>query len=253
VQVRKLARRSIARTLRQPVLFVPGLVFPLFMLWVISGVGDQVTEIKGFPTDSYVSFVLGAMMVQAAAGATTGAGSALGTDLETGFFSRLVLTPMRGSAVIAAQLAGVVLTGTLQATLLLLAGLAIGASVETGVVGALVILAFVLVMLLAFGSIGLLIAVKTGSAEQVHGLFSISLALIFMSSMSMPRDLMKEEWFETIATYNPMSYLIEAPRSLFISGWDSEALALGGGIAAVVLIVSLTASATALSRKSPAR
>lgn len=253
VQVSKLARRSIAGTLRQPILFVPGLVFPLFMLWVLSGAGDAVTEIPGFPTDSYVAFILGSMMVQVAASATTGAGSALGGDLESGFFSRLVLTPMRGSAVIAAQLAGVALIGTLQAILLLTVGIALGASVETGVAGVAVILLLSLLMIFAFGSIGLMIAVKTGSAEQVHGLFSVNLALIFMSSMTMPRNLMDEEWFKTIATYNPLSYMIEAPRSLLIEGWNAEALAMGGGITAVILIVSLTLASKALAGKSPAR
>ena len=61
------------------------------------------------------------------------------------------------------------------------------------------------------------------------------LGLLFMSSMAMPRDLIQEDWFKTIATYNPISYLIEAARSLFINGWDAEALALGAGIAAVAL------------------
>ena len=75
---------------------------------------------------------------------------------------------------------------------------------------------------------------RTGSAEQVQGLFALALALLFMSSMVMPRNLIEEDWFKTIATYNPMSYLVEAPRSLLIDGWDAEALALGCGIAAVL-------------------
>jgi ABC-2 type transport system permease protein len=132
-------------------------------------------------------------------------------------------------------------------------GIALGASVETGVAGVAVILLLSLLMIFAFGSIGLMIAVKTGSAEQVHGLFSVNLALIFMSSMTMPRNLMDEEWFKTIATYNPLSYMIEAPRSLLIEGWNAEALAMGGGITAVILIVSLTLASKALAGKSPAR
>ena len=62
------------------------------------------------------------------------------------------------------------------------------------------------------------VAVKTGAPERVHPLFSLTLGLLFMSSMAMPRDLIQEDWFKTIATYNPMSYPIEAARSLFISG-----------------------------------
>src|SRR3712207_3921836 len=100
VQVGKLARRSIARTLRQPAVIVPSFVFPLFMLAVVSAGGDQVTEVKGFPTDSYVTFLLGAVLVQGASGAATMAGNSLGTDISTGFLSRLALTPMRAGTLI---------------------------------------------------------------------------------------------------------------------------------------------------------
>ncbi len=249
VQVEKLARRSIVRTLRQPIIYVPNLFFGAFMLAILSGAGDQVTATEGFPTDSYTTFILGAILVQGAASASTMAGNALGSDIETGFLSRLALTRVRRSALIAAQLGGVAVLGVIQAVIFLAAGLIAGADVETGVVGALALMAVVLLMILAFGAIGLLVAVQTGSPAKVQTLFALSLALLFLSSMVMPRNLIKQHWFEVIATYNPMSYLVEATRSLLISGWDGEALALGCGIAAAALIGALIAAAAALSRK----
>jgi ABC-2 type transport system permease protein len=92
--------------------------------------------------------------------------------------------------------------------------------------------------------------VRTGSAERVQGLVAVALALLFMSSMVMPRDLISVDWFKTIATYNPMSYLVEAPRSLMISGWDAEVLALGCGIAAVVAVLSLMGATVTLRQKA---
>jgi ABC-2 type transport system permease protein len=249
LQVRKLARRSIARTLRQPILVVPNLVFPLFMLAVLSAGADQVTEIKGFPTDSYITFILGATLIQGAAGATTLAGNALGNDLETGFMNRLVLTPVRGWALVAAQLAGVALIGVGQAVIYLLVGLAAGASIEAGVGGAVALIGVAMLIILAFGSIGLFAAVWTGSAEQVQGLFAVTLGLLFMSSMVMPRNLIEQDWFKTVATYNPISYLVEATRSLFITGWDAEALALGCGFALAGLVLAITATVFTLRRK----
>jgi ABC-2 type transport system permease protein len=249
LEIRKLARRSIARTLRQPVLIVPNLVFPLFMLAVLSANGDQVTEVKGFPTNSYVTFMLGATLVQGAASASTMAGNALGNDIETGFLSRLALTPVRGWALIVAQLAGVAVLGVGQTVLYLVAGLAGGASVKAGVGGALVLFAVVLLMILAFGAIGLFVALRTGSAQQVQSLFAVVLGLLFMSSMVMPRNLIDADWFKTIATYNPMSYLIEAPRSLLVSGWDGQALALGCGFSAAALVVALTVAIATLRRR----
>jgi ABC-2 type transport system permease protein len=67
-----------------------------------------------------------------------------------------------------------------------------------------------------------------------------------MSSMAMPRDLIATDWFRTIATYNPVSYMIEGIRSLLIFGWDGEALALGFGCAAAILVVALTVASRSM-------
>jgi ABC-2 type transport system permease protein len=244
-----LAKRSISRTIRKPVILVPNLIFPLFMLAVLSGAADRVTKVPNFPTDSYVTFVLGAMMIQAAVGANTIAGISLGQDIETGFLNRIALTPINGMAVVAAGLAGVAVLGSMQTGLVLVVGLASGAHVAAGIAGGFAVVGVVMLVILAFGSIGQLIALRSGGEEAVHSLFSFMIGLIFMSSMSMPRDLMKTEWFKTIATINPISYLIEAPRSLFIEGWNAEALALGCGVALVVLIASLAGSVAVLRSK----
>jgi ABC-2 type transport system permease protein len=249
LQIGKLARRSVARTLRQPVIWLPNVFFGLFMMAVISGAGDKVTNVKGFPTKSYLSFVLGAILVQAAATASTMAGNALGSDIESGFINRLALTPTRRGALIVAQLGGVAVLGILQAGLFLGVALAAGASVKTGIGGAVALMAVVLLLILSFGSLGLLVAVWTGSAQKVQTLFALFLGLLFMSSMIMPRNLISEDWFKVVATANPMSYLVEATRSLLISGWDAQALALGCGIAVVGMAVALRASAAMLRRR----
>ena len=253
VQIGRLARRSISRTLRQPIIYVPNLFFGAFMLAILSGAGDQIVATPGFPTDDYVAFILGAILVQSAASASTMAGNALGSDIESGFLNRLALTRARRSALITAQLGGVAVLGVIQAAIFLAVGFAAGARVEAGVGGGLALIAVVLLMILAFGAIGLLVAVQTGSASKVQTLFAVSLALLFLSSMVMPRNLIQEEWFKVIATYNPMSYLVEAPRSLLISGWDREALAIGCGIAFGVLVVTLTAAVAVLGRRIAGR
>ena len=248
LQFRKLAKRSIARTVRQPALVIPNLVFPMFMLAVVSKGGSDVTEIEGFPTDSYITFVIGASLVQAASGAATMAGTALGNDIGTGFLSRIALTPISAPVVILANLAGVALIGIVQTGLYIGVGLAAGVSIEAGAAGAAALMGVCLLTILAFGAIGSLAAVAAGSGEQLQGLVAVVLALLFMSSMLMPRDLIEEKWFETIATYNPLSYLVEANRSLLIDGWDAEALALGCGIAGVLAIVCLALTVTRLKR-----
>jgi ABC-2 type transport system permease protein len=113
----------------------------------------------------------------------------------------------------------------------------------------LVLFALSLCIAAAFGAIGLFAGLRTGSSEAVQGLFPLMFILLVLSSATLPRDLIASDWFRTVATINPVSYLIEGLRSLIITGWDAEALALGFGIAAAIFAVALWASTLALRQR----
>ncbi len=248
-QARYLAWRSVIRTVRQPIVIVPPLVFPLFLLAInASGLGAA-TDVPGFPTSSYLAFALAFPFMQGAIFATNTAGTNVAQDIGSGFFNRLSLTPMRGSSLLAGQLSGVLLIGTLQAVAFLGAGLAAGAHIEAGPLGVPVLFALSLSIAAAFGAIGLLAGLRTGSSEAVQGLFPLMFILLFLSSATLPRDLIAHDWYRTVATINPVSYLIEGLRSLIITGWDAEALALGFGVAIAIFTVALGASTLALRER----
>src|SRR5216684_162111 len=245
-QIGELARRSIARTMRQPAQIVPALVFPLFLLAVNTGGLNNVTKLPGFPTDSYLTFALSITFMQGAMFALMNAGTNLAADVETGFLNRLALTPLRGSALLTGMLAGVLVLGFVQAATFLLVGLTAGAHISAGVGGVLVIFALSFLMTLGFGAIGSAAALRTGSGEAVQGLFPLFFVLLFLSSMSLPRELIQTDWFREIATWNPVSYLIEAVRSLLITGWDGRALALGFAVAVGLVAVGTVLASLAL-------
>jgi ABC-2 type transport system permease protein len=225
---------------------VPALIFPLFLLAVNAGGLQRATRIPGFPTDSYLTFALAIPFMQGALFSVMNAGTDLARDIETGFLNRLALTPLRGAALLGGLLAGAVALGVLQAVTYLLVGLAAGATFAAGVPGVLVIFALSICITVGFGAIGLFAALRTGSGEAIQGLFPVFFVTLFLSSMNLPRNLIQTDWFREIATYNPVSYLIEAVRSLLIKGWDGEALALGFGIAAVIGVVAMAAASAAL-------
>ena len=77
-------------------------------------------------------------------------------------------------------------------------------------------------------------------------MFPLFFVFLFLSSLTMPRPLIEQDWFRTIATYNPVSYLLEAIRSLVITGWDGRALALGFGIAIALVAVSVFGASRAV-------
>ncbi len=246
-QVLLLGRRSVVRTLRQPANVVFPLVFPLLLLAVNSGGLDAATHLPGFPTDSFVAFALAVPFIQGALFATMNAGTDLARDIQTGFLNRLSLTPMRGVAVLAGQLTGVVAMGLVQALVYICVGIAVGVRFESGPLGVVVLLAFALIVSIGFGALGAFAALRTGSGEAVQGLFPVFFVFLFISSMNMPRNLIEIDWFRTAATLNPVSYLIECVRSMIITGWDAQALALGFGTAAAITVAA-TALATASLR-----
>jgi ABC-2 type transport system permease protein len=241
-----LARRSLVKTVRRPAQVIPALIFPLFLLAVnASGLSDA-TNLPGFPTDSYLTFALAVPFMQGALFSVMNAGTDLAGDIETGFFNRLALTPLRGVGLLSGMLAGVIGLGLIQATVYLLVGLIAGADLAAGAGGVVVIYALSVVMAIGFGAIGAFLALRTGTAEAVQGFFPMFFVFLFLSSMSLPRDLIQTDWFRTIATYNPVSYLVEGIRSLLVTGWDLEALALAFGVAGAIVVAGLTAASLAM-------
>jgi ABC-2 type transport system permease protein len=249
IQVGQLARRSVLRTMRQPAQIVPALVFPLFLLAVNSGGLKDATNLPGFPTDSYLTFALAVPFMQGALFSVMNTGTDLARDIETGFLNRLALTPLRGAALLSGLLAGSVVLGLVQAVVYLTVGLTAGAELVTGVTGALVIVALSVSITVAFGSLGLFAALRTGSGEAVQSLFPVFFVFLFLSSMALPLDLLQTDWFHAVASANPVSYLLGAFRSLLIEGWDAGALALGFGIAATILVVGMFAASAALKTR----
>jgi len=245
-QVYQLGRRSVVRTVRQPANVVGPLVFPMLLLAVNSGGLKAETHLPGFPTSSFVAFALAVPFIQGALFATMNTGTDLARDIQTGFLNRLSLTPMRGVALLAGQLGGVVVLTIAQAAVYLGVGYAVGVRLESGLAGLLVIVLFAILVGLGFGSLGAFAALRTGSGEAVQSLFPVFFVFLFISSMNAPRNLIGVEWFRIAATLNPVSYMIECVRSLIITGWDWQALALGFGFVIVLGLVSLWLASGAL-------
>ena len=239
-QIWLIARRSIVRTFRQPGVWIPPLTFPLMLMAVNSNGLRAATHLPGFPTSSFLAFFLPFSFLQGALFASGIAGTDFARDIDTGFLNRLALTPVRGSALLLGQIGGAVGLGALQAALYLTVGLVAGVHIEAGVAGAFLILVLAVLIATGWGTLGLWLALRTGSGEGVQSQFPLLFFATFISSMNLPRNLIEVTWFRDIATINPVSYMIEGLRSLVITGWDAQALLLGFGFSFALIAVSLT-------------
>lgn len=246
LQTAVLARRSIIRTVRQPALVFFPLVFPVILLAVNSGGLRAETHLPGFPTTSFFAFALAVPFVQGALLATVNANVEFARDVQSGFLNRLALTPVRSLVLLVGQLGGLVAIAVVQSVFYLAVGLAFGVRLASGVAGGVLLLVLGAFIALAFASLGSWAALRTGSTEAVQGLFPVFFVFLFISSMNIPRNLIEATWFRWLATVNPVSYLIEAVRSLIITGWDAEALLLGFAVAGGLSILGFVLAARAL-------
>jgi ABC-2 type transport system permease protein len=245
-QVAEIARRSILQALRQPAMVIPPILFPLVLMAINVGGLDAATHLPGFPADSYLDFAIAFPFIQGSLFAAINAGTSLARDVETGFLKRLSLTPMQRAALLGGNLAGVLTVSLIASCIYLIVGFAAGLTFKAGAAGVVVMLVLGLVIVLAFASLGAFIGLRTGSGEAVQGIFPLLFVFVFLSSSSLPRDLIEQDWFRAIATWNPVSYLFEGLRSPVLFGWDAQALALGFGIAVAIAILGILGASAAL-------
>jgi ABC-2 type transport system permease protein len=248
-QTLAVARRAVVRTTRQRALLVFPMIFPLILFAINGSALSAATHIPRFPTRHYRDFLIAMPFIQGAMFVSITAGVDLARDIESGFLNRLALTPLRGEALLVGQLGGALVMGVVQAVVYLLVGIATGVTFASGVGGALVLLALSILIAFAFASLGGLLALRFGTGEAVQGIFPLLFVTLFLSSSSLPRNLIKASWFRDVATYNPVSYLLEALRSLVITGWDGRALALGFGFALALLVVAVALSQQAMKTR----
>ena len=246
LQAATLGRRAVVRTARQPANVVFPLIFPMLLLAVNAGGLQAETQLPGFPTDSFLAFALAVPFVQGALLATVNANVEFARDIQTGFLNRLALTPVRGFVLLVGQLGGLLTIALVQAVFYLVVGVAFGVRLETGLGGAVVLLVLEAAIALAFASFGSWAALRTGSTEAVQGLFPVFFVFLFLSSMNIPRNFIETDWFRWVATINPVSYLIEAVRSLVIEDWNWETIGLGFAVAIGMCVIGFALASHAL-------
>jgi ABC-2 type transport system permease protein len=238
-QTMALAKRSTLELFRQPALVVPSIVFPLFFSFLGNSSFGKTTSLPGFPkVNSYLQFQLAGTITQGVLfGSVTGA-AALATDIENGFFDRLLASPTSRLSILFGRLAGSTLFGALETAAFVLVLLPFGADVSAGLPGIIAMIISGALISLAVGALMSSVALKTGSAEAVQGTFPLLFILLFFSSAFFPRETMSG-LYKTIAGLNPISHLVEGLRALSLEGFSASATARAILVPLAIAIVAL--------------
>jgi ABC-2 type transport system permease protein len=241
-----LGMRSTKQTFRRPQLMAPILIFPTLILAIQVGGAGRAVDLPEFPpVNGFLDFMLAGAMIQACLLAGNSGGIALALDIEMGFTDRLLAAPISRFSVVLGRLVGTAALGALTAVWFIALGLAFGAQIEEGVAGALLIVLLVTLAAIAVGGIGASIALRTGSASVVQGLFPLAFVILFLSSAFFPRVLMLEP-AASVAQWNPFSFIVEAIRDPVITVFSAEAFAQGMASIAFLAALGLGLSALGL-------
>jgi ABC-2 type transport system permease protein len=237
-----VAFRALRALPREPEMMIPSLIIPVFFFAVNLGTLQDFAE-RGIPGLNFRAFQLPTAIVFAVTGISRA--NALVTDIQSGYFDRLLMTPMRRLALLLGlMVADLALVIGLTLPVLLL-GFAVGVRFETGIPGVLLFVAMAGLWGLVFTGFPYAIALKTGSPGAVGASFILFFPFAFLTTASLPREALTG-WLETIAVFNPMTYLLAALRSLLYGGWQPRVLLEGLLAIACVGAVSLTLAFAAL-------
>jgi len=238
-----VALRAIRLTWREPEAWVSAIFIPVFFYIVNVGSLQRFVEQGAGTTFSYKAFQLPTSIIFAVTGVSR-AGSVV-TDIQGGYFDRLLLTPLRRvTLLLGLMIADLVLVISLTVPVVIL-GLATGVRFATGVPG---LLAFMLISGawgLVFTGFPYAIALKTANASAVNSSFLLFFPFAFLTTAYLPQSALTG-WLGTVSTYNPVTYLLAALRSIVITGWDGATIGKGLLAIAGVGVVSIGLALAAL-------
>jgi ABC-2 type transport system permease protein len=231
-----VAIRSLRALPREPEMVIPALIIPIFFFAVNLGTLTDFAE-RGIPGLDFKAFQLPTAIVFAVTGVSRA--HALVTDIQSGYFDRMLMSPMRRlSLLLGLMVADLALVMALALPVIAL-GFAVGVTFETGVLGVLLFIVLTGLWGLAFTGFPYAIALKTGSPGAVGASFLLFFPFAFLTTATLPKDQLTG-WLDAIATYNPMTYLLAALRSLLYGGWQWEPIWQGSLSIFGVGVVSMT-------------
>jgi ABC-2 type transport system permease protein len=231
-----IAGRALRAIPRDIEVVIPPVFIALFFFVVNIGTLQRLTErsIAGF---DFKAFMMATAILLGVTGVSRA--GALVLDVQNGYFDRLLLTPVRRLAILLGLMVADVAVAIALTVPIILLGFALGARFETGPLGVLVFIGLAALWNLAFAGFGYAIALKTGNPAAVQTSFLLFFPFLFLTSSYVPRSELTG-WLDTVAAWNPVTYLLDGLRSLTMVGWRWEDL--GQALLAIAVVGAISMS-----------
>ncbi|MCU1373521.1 MAG: transporter permease [Actinomycetia bacterium] len=231
-----IAGRALRAIPRDVAAVVPPVFIALFFFVVNIGTLEKLTEhnIAGF---DFKAFMMATAILLGVTGVSRA--PALVLDVQNGYFDRLLLTPVRRLAILLGHMVADVAVACALTIPIVVLGLVLGVRFEAGPLGVVAFILLAALWSLAFAGFGYAIALKTGNPAAVNTSFLLFFPFLFLTSSYVPRDQLSG-WLDTVAAWNPVTYLLEGLRSLEMQGWEWSKLGQALLAIAVVGLISMS-------------
>ena len=204
------------KAVRNPFVLVVSLFQPIIFLVLFTQVFGNVAG-QALPGGvSYETYLVPAIAVQVALTAATTSGIGLVNDIESGMFEKVLVSPMNRAAVFIGKTLAEMVRIAIQVSIILGLGVLLGANIATGIPGAVAIAGVAIVFSLWFVAFSNVLAILTKDQEStIIGANLLLFPLLFVSSAFLPLDTLPN-WIQTVATYNPVTYGVDAARAIIL-------------------------------------
>ena len=243
-----LGLRTTRRWLRVPANWISIIFFPLIQLLIFSQLYQQITELPAFGAqESYLAYLAPGQVVFAAFFAVSWAGYGLILEFRSGYLDKLRALPIQRWSILLGEMVPLFFQAAAMAGVLLVISLVLGARIETGIGGFLLILALSGVFGLAWAGISFVPALLTKSEQATSTISLLLFPVVFMSTAFVPEAMMPG-WMQVVNDWNPITFMIEAIRALMSTGYDWSVIGRALLSLAVVGVVTQAATIWAFRR-----
>jgi ABC-2 type transport system permease protein len=241
-QIFLLTKRNLKAIFRTPEALIPPIAISVFFLLIYeSTLGEAAGFVPGLSGNSYLGFILPLSIVSSALAGAGLASQNLVRDIESGYFDKMLLTPVSRTALLLGPiLAGALILG-LQAGIVIGVGLLMGLEPVTGLTGLLAVIGMAVLLGTGFAGFTVSAALGSGSAAVTQSAGFIFFPLTFLTASFVPLALL-DGWLKTAARANPITYVLEGMRDTLNVGWVSASF-WQGIVACLILAIAMYALA----------
>ena len=213
-----LMRRAINEVIRVPGAAIPGILAPTLFLLGLTAVFGKLTLLPGFTTSDFMAFILPVSVMQSATFSGAATGVNLARDIEQGWFDRLYVSPLSRPSLLAGHVFSASLRAMMPISALLIVAVIFGVEMQglDGLILALLIAGGFAAAIACF-SVRLALRFRTQQAAPLMQAGGFMMVL-FTTSYA-PLDLLSG-WFQEIARYNPVRFILEGVRQMSVYGVD---------------------------------